>query len=613
MFLEVVNIGLFLTYLYGLGYSATRFITNCSLETYVLRLGVGLGVFPVVLVGLHFFHVPLHWMILLILACCLPIFDLIVLKRKPSYVPSQSRWWIQGVLAVVFAVMVFCYCGGAFQYPWLEDDDPWTHAAGIKYIAIEHNIRVPSGMFYYLNPYPPAYGLLFGILHQTHPSLYWTLKFFNGFVISLGFLFFYLFAKELTRSDIKAALATVFLSAIPCYLSHFIWSHALIVTLFFPAFYCLLRLRKNDPRFIAPSALVIAGIFLTQPTQSLKFCIMAVLLWGAAWITEKKFHRSIVTVAALSGLLALMWWGPVIKDVLSGHSSLLARDDEKVSGTRLNTGETAKGLFHPAGGTATRKYTFHDYFFVSEHNLINNPVGVGPTLCFLTVLGLLCHIHLIRAGDKDDRFYALTTLAWWVFTFLGMNSMTFDLPVGLFAFRFWMLFAIPTVLLSAEAMCRLVNGLEKPFIRKVVPFLLIASVVFTSGYAKFRVNRGLWPFGVYWNSLEELKGYLALRERFPPNTRVFAFSDNLLVIGHDMRADYWREDYRRAFAQAMRLDTRELNARLKRHGFEYLILSEREVHRWGWEFVNRRLKSLRESPYFTFVAGSKGAWIFQVK
>jgi hypothetical protein len=612
MFLKLVNISLFLVYIYGLGYSLTRFITIRSPETWILRLGIGLGAFPVMLVALDFLGIPLHWVIILLVSCLFPLLDLIYFKRRPPKIQWHSSPWILGGLMAIFAAMLYCYCGGAFQYPWLEDDDSWGHAAGIKYIALEQNIHVPSGMFYYLNPYPPGYDGLFGVLHQTHPSLYWTLKFFNGFMISLGFLFFYLLAKELSRSDIKALLSTFFLSVIPCYLSHFIWAQALIVTLFFPAFYCLLQVRKNNKHFILPAALVTSGIFLTQPTTAMKFCILVLLLWLAAGMVDRKFHKSMLLVMLLSGVFSLMWWGPVIKDMRKGESNLLVRNDTEVSGQHLDAWKMAKRVFNPAKGTATRKYTVQDYFIASEHNLINNPVGVGPTLCLLAIVGMMIHIHFLRKGDQDDQFYALTVVSWTLFTFLGMNSMTFDLPVGLFAFRFWTLFAIPTVLLAAEALYQIVDRLERPLSRKLVPVLLITSIVFTSGYAKFSINTALWPFGVYWTSFEELKGYMALRERFAPNTKVFAFSDNLLVIGLDMRADYWRADYRETFAEAIRLDPQELNARLKRFGFEYVIFSEREVKQWGLEFVNQRLKSLQESPHFSFVTGTKTAWIFHV-
>jgi len=252
--MKILNIFLFLIYTYGLGYSLTRSIKEKGLEVTVIRIGIGLGCVPLLGIILNLLHIPLDWRIFLLLSSFFPLIDLMAaiksksLKRPPKITKTTL------ILLGIFLVCVFIYCSGPFNYPWLENDDPWTQAAGIKYIALEKNINVPSGEFQYLNPYPPGYGLLFGILHQTHQSLYWTLKFFNGLIIAFGYLFFYFFAKEFTKNNKKALFATFFLAAIPCYLSHFIWAHTLAVTLFFPALYTLLK-SEEDKRFILPACI----------------------------------------------------------------------------------------------------------------------------------------------------------------------------------------------------------------------------------------------------------------------------------------------------------------------------------------------------------------------
>ena len=62
-----------------------------------------------------------------------------------------------------------------------------TLPAGVEYFSIEKNaFNENAESIRYMNPYPPAYDILFGILHQTNDSVYWTLKFFNALIISLG-------------------------------------------------------------------------------------------------------------------------------------------------------------------------------------------------------------------------------------------------------------------------------------------------------------------------------------------------------------------------------------------------------------------------------------------
>ena len=93
------------------------------------------------------------------------------------------------------------YHKGAFNYPYLEDDDSWSHAMGVEYVSIEKTVFEKTSVgFHYIDPYPPAYEMLFGIIHQTNDSIYWTLKFFNALIISLSIIFFYFFAKVLSKS-----------------------------------------------------------------------------------------------------------------------------------------------------------------------------------------------------------------------------------------------------------------------------------------------------------------------------------------------------------------------------------------------------------------------------
>jgi len=122
----------------------------------------------------------------------MPVYDMVIKKRSVKIPLKLTKSNLHMLIALgIFLVSLFVYSSGAFSYPWLEDDDPWHHAAGMKYIAVEKDVFHASG-FMYVNPYPPGYDLLFGVLHQTSTSLHWTMKFFNALIVSLSILFFYL-------------------------------------------------------------------------------------------------------------------------------------------------------------------------------------------------------------------------------------------------------------------------------------------------------------------------------------------------------------------------------------------------------------------------------------
>jgi len=612
---NIITVILFFVYCYGLGLASTRFIERRDFETFVLRTGVGLATFIVLGVFFNALGIPLDWRIFLLASFLVPAGDLIAKTMQEKKIEPVTAFKYTDnhtiLLILIFAFAIILYCGGPFAYPWLENDDSWAHAAGIKYITIEKNLSAPAGMLQYLNPYPPGYDLIFGVLHQTSPSLYWTLKFFNGLFVALSYLFFNFFARSLTNSKDKALLATFFLAVIPCYLSHFIWAHALVIALFFPAF-MLLHKAFDDRRYIVPAGLVMAGILLTQPTQSIKFVILALILFLVTSIIRKRVQWPGVLAGALAVILSLMWWGPVLRPMAAGKAVMAKRSGSDVTAQVQKTGELKDELFNPHGGSATRAYALEDYLFIPEYNKINNPTGTGTVLFLLALAGILCVWRLARTGRKEEKIYPTTLLAWLVFVFLGMNSATFNLPVGLYAFRFWMLFAFIVAFLATETILAIAAFIERPAIRNTAVILLVLSVVFTSGHAKIRINTGIWPWGVYWHT-DELGGYVWLRHNLEPNSKVFAFTDNFFVIGNDMRADFWRNDYRESFRDAFTMDLPKLYRRLKSHKYDYLIVGQREIRKFGEKSVNEKLAALEKDPSFELIhAAGNGARIYKL-
>jgi hypothetical protein len=614
----ISTIFLFFIYTWGLGYTFTRFIRGYSLEIFFMRIGIGLGVFCILGVFLNLIKIPLDWKVFLLLSLLMPVYDfsrkIFSPKKEKLIRPSKTEL----IVLLIFVLTFFIYCKGAFTNPWLEDDDSWFHAAGIKYISIEKTLNDSFGKFLYLDPYPPGYDLIFGILHQTSLSLYWTLKFFNILIISLSILFFFFFAKQLANDDKKALFSTFVLASIPSYLSHFIWSHALALTLFFPAFYCLIKLTE-DKRFFAAAMLVIGGILVVDPTQAFKFVVMLFLFFVAWSIVNKKFQTDIFLTSVAGCILSLLWWVPAL--IRYAHEAKPLLDDTLnfvVTNQHETTNSTElfnliKDLFSPSSGSATRVYRIEDFIWPPTINMINNPIGIGVVVSILAAVGIYICLKSLRGRDLVHNLFCLTALVWFLFTFLGVNSMTFHLPVGLFAFRFWMLLAIPVSLLAAEAFTFILSRLKLTASKIIFTVAAIVGILFSSAFTKYDINTGRWSFGIYWTSMEEMKGYSLLRENLRPNTKVFSFSDNFFVIGFDMDCDFWKPETINFSKNAINMDLASLSSWLKKHDYEYIIVGQREIKKFGAKAVGKRIHQLSTSKLFRLEYNFKNAvFIFKL-
>lgn len=599
----LITLLLFFIYTHGLGYSLTRFLKTRSLEILIMRIGIGMGTMPVLGLYLNALRIPLDWRIFLILANILPLYDLFHNCAKIK-IPQRFRKPRPEIiiLFIIFSIHLLIYLFGAFSYPWLEDTDPYEHAAGIKYIAIEKNVNVPTGVFHYINPYPPGYDIVFAILHQTLASLQTTLKFFNSLIVALSLLFFFYMVRDLSGNKFKALLGTFFLAIAPCYLTRFIWAQSLAIALFFPALYLLNKARLNK-KYILPAVFVMAGIFLTQPTKSIKFAVLVLLIFLSLFLIERKWYRDYLWALIVAAAISLVWWLPVGLEILSGQSKLAA-----ISGQAANMSDILPIFFNPTTGTSTTSYTIFDYIFIRPDNLINSPTGLGPPYFVLALGGAVLMFSALFYRGRKTKTYALIVLSWAFFTILGMNSMTFHLPIGLFAFRFWLLFAIPAALLAAECF----YSFYKRF-GKILAILILTVLLFTAGYSKFSMNIVTWYPGIHWYSKEELKGHVWLRKHLPPNTKVFAFCDNFLVLAFDMRADFWSPKYKQDLANAADLEINQFHKSLKDSGFEYVIVKEKDFKIFDSKKISYMLERMRETNLFSEISSVENSfWIFKI-
>jgi hypothetical protein len=660
--MSYATIMLFLVYCFGLGLSATFFLKNSKnfLERNLMRVGIGLALVPLLGMLLNILRLPIDWRIILILSIAYPAYDAF---RKFQSNAGFGKLRITKADISIFAVLLiflgtfYIYASGAFKYPYLEDDDPWAHAIGTKYVAMEKNLNNPY--IRYIDPYPPSYDLLMGVLHQTNNSVYWTLKFFNALIISLSVIFFYFFAKEFGLGRNKALFATFALASIPCFLSHFIWGIALTMPLFFVAFYCVEMIR-HDKKWWIVSGLVMVATLTSSPTHSTYFGLFFALYLGAKLIMERK----IPVYHALAGTLGLsasfaVWWLPAILKY-------------GIGGVLRKVGAGKQSVFSVAG-TADRIYTFGDFAWAKTVNMINNPVGIGIVLFLLAVTALAYlgwknkemlkknwvsigalflvansvilfalsstytkyvpkrNVKALAPGSvgffeflSDQNFLVIglsvtlflailyfvksrdasfaeehigVTLLWLLFAFYAVNAGPF--VVKLSPFRAWMLLAVPVCILAAEGAFFLAGIARKAGIGTAITlFLLVCGILLTSAYQKYAVNTAQWGPGGFWTSAEEIKGYLWMKGNLPPNTKVFTFTSDGAVIGMDKFTCQWCDEVREFKKKGINASASETNAFLKRNSYKYLIIGGQFARKYGVNETNEKLDELLSSGLF---------------
>jgi hypothetical protein len=634
--MNILSIILFFIYAYGLGYSVTSWFENSKdfWERTLMRVGLGIPTFIVLSALLGIFRIPLDWKIFLIASLIIPLYGTyknIKEKSFPQFKKKSTKYVL--FVLILFCFSLYMYTTGAFSYSYFENDDPWEHAKSVEYLAREKTVFEPGyaedDLFLYLDPRPPAYDSIMAMLYQVTGDMIWTLKFFNALFISLSLFFFFYFARNFTGKYNKAFVATVILFMIPAYLSHFIWSHTLIPLLMFVSLYCFEQLLKNK-KWICPTIISVAGILLTQETQSVKFA----LLLGAYVIVKcvaarKILYNLILAPAGGFALAMVLWWIPQLvrfgsfKALLSGFYG-------------VNTLSAAHATLHPSItrtywgilGSGTRQhglYTFSDFFFATSQNMINNPIGIGFIASLLLLLGLGV-VYLRRKSLLKEHAYLLITLCWLVITFFGIHGGThWWSPVALFSFRFWMLFSIPAALLAAEGIFLLKGFIPSSIkhARLALVLVLLLGIVWTSGMAKYELNTTPWGPGGSWASGEELQLFLWLKN-LPPESRVLTYSErgDKFAMSFGTFTCLWCKDeieFRKSYLHEGPDFTYQF---MKKHNYKYLIFDakshiflKKKIEAQGLDvgtFLNDKLQEIGNSGLFKPVYQNQGGVVFEV-
>ena len=604
--ISIVTIILFFTYTWGLGFTATYWLKKSENagERHVMNIGLGLGIFAVLSVLLNLLRIPLDWKIFLVLSIIIPLYELYK-KRKQLKAPELKV--TKSTLTLLIAVMIsmgsfYIYTTGAFKYPYLENEDPWGHSEGVKYVAIEKTALEPSlvnpetgkplsGQFLlsYVDPYPPAYDVFLGILHQTSPDITWTMKFFNALIISLGFLFFYIVAKDLTGDRNRALFATFVLAVIPSYLSHFIWAHAFAVTLFFPLIYAFMRI-QTDKRWWVVASIILASVWFSQNLeQPIKITMLIVIYIIVRSIANRRFLKDEWKALVAGIALSFLWWITVLQKYgILGFIRTFYPSIVTEAGIKPSTGATQgffsillgkvitilHGITDP-GGSASRAYTFKDFFVAQHTNQINSPKGIGIVVSLLTLLSVgYLLLKYKNSIIKEENGWRAIVLFWLIYTFWVVNGVTFPVPIARGAFRSWMLLAIPIALVAAEGLEFLKSLSRSPTVRSGIVAIVILGIVFTSASQKYSLNTAIWPTSSAFSHPQEAFEYGAWAQTLTPNTKVFMYAPRpKIIIGLGMQSCNWCQDELNFRNTILEQDAQSLHRFLKEKEYEYLLIN----------------------------------------
>lgn len=604
----IFSIVIFFIIMAGLGFSLmelTSLKIKRDFEKILMSLGLGLGVFPILAVTLNLLKIPLDWKIFLIISLITPIIKIIKNKKIPKIklVFNKSTIYIIIVL-ILFASFLGVYLKGAFTYPYLENDDPWDHAISSKYISIEKTAyETTEFQFHYIDPYPPSYDILMGVIHQTNDSINWTLKFFNVLIISMGIIFFYFFVLKFTKDEAKSLASTFMITMIPCFMSHFIWSQTLALVLFFPAFYCLIQIREKK-EFLIPSIIIISSILVSQPSTAAIFGIMAGLYWISLLITnyfkkEKIFSKknNLVFISLIGGVVgSLIYWIPmVIKWGLMGT----------IRGIGLAKGLLSNATRDTSGGII---YSIKDFIIAPLQSKMDQPTGIGMIMFFLLIIGVLIYLINIKKVKKNN--YLTTLILWITFTIIGTQGNAF--PIKLFPHRFWAFLAIPTALIAGDMFVKIIKGFKRSKIKYGIFIILVIGIIWTSGYPKYVVETSYWPPGVFWTSNEELQGYIQLKN-LPANELVYSGCQNQdTPIGFDKLSFPWIKEVKDYKEKIILEDVNQNYNFLKKYKYQYLTLSSACAKGYGINKTNNKIIKFEVDNRFYNIESNGGYILYKL-
>jgi len=576
---------------FSLGFALTR-------EKNFMTIAFGLALFCTLSIAFNIIGIPLNWIVFLALSVAITIY--FIYKKELNFQFTKPDWAIALVLLMA-VINTWIFWTGATAYPYLEDDDPWSHAVGTKWISETGSYsRYFDGTNFsrlYIEPYPPSFDIVMGVLHQLTTSVTSTLKFYNAFLCGLSIIFAFYTITELTGNRRLGLFSAFFLLALPSFLSHFIWAQTLAMLFFFAAFYGFEK-SIRDKRLIIPTGLAVGAIAITQPSAPAVFILFAGAYLLAKYYAEGKDVIKPIVFACVIGIaITAVYYVPVVLKYGPKYTS---------EGIGL-----FQGIFDPASKEDTSGglvYGVSDYLFVLPYGKIDQHVGIGLVISLLALAGVYLFYKEISEGKKQP--WMIFSLLWIAIGFLGTEGNA--LPFKLFPHRFWVFLSIPVAIIASYAYLAIEHRYQS--YRIIVIALVLGGVLLTSALPKFQQQTSTWPPGASFYSAEELQGYEQMESSLPKNTLVFPLcSMDSKVIGSDMLSEPYVPEYEIFKRTAVNKTPEEVYSFISKRGYKYLIIDSTCINVLGLEEANNVLADYQSSEKYRNVYNTSGFFLLQVK
>jgi len=597
---------------------------------------------------------------------------------------NYKKYLYTVLVFLIFALTAYMYISGSFAYPWFENGDPYPYALSAKYIALENTFTAPYYFTHFAEPYPQGYTIFMGVMHQTNDSINFTLKFFNALIVSLSVLFFFYFARRFTKKESVAFWATVILAAIPAWLGHFIFALSFNMALMFIIFYALCSMSTNKQwRILA--GLFYGAVIITHFYTAFVITLLIVIVYGLRILVSKVFSREYIDSMFIGLAVGLLFWIPAFirhrgvfeEGAQLGGVYVFFPIIEKVMTSYLYGGlffialivlvvlYSKNKLWFPyvkrvirissvpkwiyasilfilflililpaekliyAKGSASRVYTFGDFFIAQQGNMINNPIGIGWFVMCIFLLGILIILLNHKKLFSESNFPLLVSFTWVLFSFIGV--MGASLSIGFVPFRMWTFFGMSLSLVTGYSiywMLSLGSKVPKSKSWKIFVILLkvafvlltIALLFFTSFSQKYWHNTAQWPeHQVMVPESQEL--YVWIQDGgLPKDSMVtnICHRENLL-LGYDMLSKPWLDEELQEheggyFITALNQSIEDNYNFLKRNQFQYVTIGASCIAKMkkSPEVVQKRIQEMMNSTQFEIVKATKSEYLFEV-
>ncbi len=595
---------------------------------------------------------------------------------------------IYSFLAIIlFIVSMNMYMEGTFNTEWLEDGDPYGYATQSKYIAEEMTYEADEYYLQYSSPYTQGYQIYMGVLHQTNDSIYMTLKLLMAVIVSFSILFLYYAIKRFSGDASMAFWGTFAAAMVPAWVSHFIFSLSYNMALIPVLLYSVFAI-ENDKRWRFVSGILLGALWINHFYTAVIMTLMLVIAWflkliladkGAKYHFESlalgmivwlffhvpalikhsepflegsqlgglyiisdfvpKIAGNYLMIFGLLGILALILFAYIKSDSLRKiQKQALSSEYTRYSVYAVVLLISAAVLLIPdeiisAEGTATRSYDASDFFFTTQENLINNPIGIGLVIMTVFTLGMIFMAYKLPLYIKKKEFKPFLVFNWVLFSFIGV--MGADLSIAMTPFRMWTFFALALAIAFSYHMNYIKEYLStiikdvtsRKLVIAGIFLIIIVGGYYTSFQDKVHHNTASWPeHELIDPSFGSQEIYINMREGLIPKDSMMLPFCNYphVAFGYDMYAEPWEtrdlySDYRyddreRFYERSLEEPLEESHSFLVEHGYEYTAIGLDCVARMDHdpELLEAKIQEMLESPQFQLIDNRETQYLFRI-